>query len=206
MSNRPVVAAVTNQLRHVEWAGFHFLDAIFPLFLFLVGVSAVLSLDRVLAKEGRRGALLRIAQRSFLLFAVALISTGAAKIVTSTSNTMILAVPDPLLGVNNRLVLVFIAFCELGLGVYCLRSAKAGIQLAAIAFISTVFLLYRAALWIADFKGYCGCLGNFGDALGLKPEALDIIAKGILAFMLVGSFASLLKLSYYTGRNHNRKI
>jgi hypothetical protein len=76
VSDGPVVAAVTNQLRHVEWAGFHFLDAIFPLFLFLVGVSAVLSLDRVLVKEGRRGALLRIAQRSFLLLAVGLFYYG----------------------------------------------------------------------------------------------------------------------------------
>ena len=35
----PFVAAVTKQLTHVEWEGFHFFDLIFPLFVFISGVS-----------------------------------------------------------------------------------------------------------------------------------------------------------------------
>jgi len=34
------------QLDHADWAGFHFYDLIFPLFVFLVGVSIVFSLGK----------------------------------------------------------------------------------------------------------------------------------------------------------------
>lgn len=75
----PVSSAVTAQLTHVPWEGFHFFDGIFPLFLFLVGVSIVLSMDRMLATVGRRGALLRIARRFALLFAVGVFYYGGVE-------------------------------------------------------------------------------------------------------------------------------
>ena len=72
----PVLAAIGTQLKHVEWAGFRFFDAIFPLFLFLVGVSIVLSLDRVRREGGRKSALGRIARRSALLFGIGVLYYG----------------------------------------------------------------------------------------------------------------------------------
>src|SRR5687768_14453414 len=49
------------QLGHADWAGFTFYDLIFPLFLFMVGAAVPLSLDRIVEREGRAGALRRIA-------------------------------------------------------------------------------------------------------------------------------------------------
>ncbi|MBX7121161.1 MAG: DUF5009 domain-containing protein [Opitutaceae bacterium] len=72
----PVLAAITTQLSHTKWEGFTFFDLIFPLFLFLMGVSIVLSMDRMLATVGRRPALIRIARRSILLFALGIIYYG----------------------------------------------------------------------------------------------------------------------------------
>src|ERR1035437_5343416 len=37
---------LADQLDHAEWEGFHFYDMIFPLFVFIVGVSLVFSLTR----------------------------------------------------------------------------------------------------------------------------------------------------------------
>ena len=71
-----VVSTLATQLKHVEWEGFRFYDLIFPLFLFLVGVSIVLSLDRLVAKSGRKGALIRIARRSVLLFVLGVFYYG----------------------------------------------------------------------------------------------------------------------------------
>src|SRR5262245_27458258 len=53
----PVIHFFTRQLEHVEWAGFHFYDLIFPLFVFIVGVSLVFSLGRLVEREGRGAAL-----------------------------------------------------------------------------------------------------------------------------------------------------
>ncbi len=72
----PVLSWITGQLKHVEWEGFHFFDAIFPLFLFLIGVSIVLSLDRVVAQSGRREALFRVLRRSVLLFGIGVFYYG----------------------------------------------------------------------------------------------------------------------------------
>src|SRR4051812_21853054 len=44
----PVTSAIVTQLQHVVWEGFRFYDGIIPLFLFLIGVSIVLSMDRIL--------------------------------------------------------------------------------------------------------------------------------------------------------------
>ena len=71
-----LLTTIAQQLKHVEWAGFRFYDGIFPLFLFLVGVSITLSMDRLLASAGRSGAIARIARRSLLLFAVGVFYYG----------------------------------------------------------------------------------------------------------------------------------
>jgi predicted acyltransferase len=71
-----VLSTITTQLRHVEWEGLRFYDLIFPLFLFLIGVAIVLSIDRLLATSGRKGAFVRIARRSALLFVVGVFYYG----------------------------------------------------------------------------------------------------------------------------------
>jgi len=76
MDGGPVVAAIASQLTHAKWRGFTFFDLIFPLFLFLTGVSIVYSMDRLLASAGRRAAMIRIARRSILLFALGVIYYG----------------------------------------------------------------------------------------------------------------------------------
>ena len=46
------------QLEHADWAGFRFYDLIFPLFVFIVGVSIVFSLSKELEQGGRKAALI----------------------------------------------------------------------------------------------------------------------------------------------------
>ena len=61
------LAVVNTQLGHVAWNGFHFEDLIFPLFLFMAGVSTPYSLTRRLT-EGARGEVCRkIVQRGLIL-------------------------------------------------------------------------------------------------------------------------------------------
>ena len=61
------LATVDAQLGHVAWNGFHFEDLIFPLFLFMAGVSTPYSLTRRLT-EGARGEVCRkIIQRGLIL-------------------------------------------------------------------------------------------------------------------------------------------
>jgi predicted acyltransferase len=90
---------VGQQLEHVEWAGFRFYDLIFPLFVFIVGVSLVFSLTRLVEQEGRAAAHRRVFRRFVILFALALIYSGGVSKLW----------PDiRLLGVLNRIALCYL--------------------------------------------------------------------------------------------------
>ena len=89
---------LANQLEHVAWKGFHFYDLIFPLFVFLVGVSLVFSLTKTIEQAGRAEALKRIFRRSVLLFVIGIFYSGGF------TNPW----PDiRLMGVLNRIALAY---------------------------------------------------------------------------------------------------
>src|ERR1700749_1263225 len=56
MNENPVTNFFYTQLGHAEWAGFHFYDLIFPMFVFIMGVSTVFSLTKIIEREGRAAA------------------------------------------------------------------------------------------------------------------------------------------------------
>jgi predicted acyltransferase len=74
------VAFVATQLQHVPWVGFRFYDLIFPLFVFIVGVSLVFSLTKTFQQASRfrggTGAFRRIFVRALLLFVLGVIYSG----------------------------------------------------------------------------------------------------------------------------------
>lgn len=70
------VAFIARQLEHVPWEGLRFYDLIFPLFVFIVGVSMVFSLGRSIAESGRRATYWKIFRRSLLLFLLGLFYYG----------------------------------------------------------------------------------------------------------------------------------
>jgi predicted acyltransferase len=72
----PATGWVSRQLDHVRWEGLHLYDLIYPLFIFLVGVSIVFSLDKVRHEEARRVLVGRILRRGLLLYALNFIFNG----------------------------------------------------------------------------------------------------------------------------------
>ena len=97
-SNNPVTKFLAAQLDHAEWEGFHFYDLIFPMFVFIMGVSTVFSLTKIIEREGRAAAVKRVLKRGVLLFIVALIYSGGF------TNPW----PDMrLMGVLNRIALCY---------------------------------------------------------------------------------------------------
>ena len=98
MNENPVTNFFYTQLGHAEWAGFHFYDLIFPMFVFIMGVSTVFSLTKIIEREGRAAAVKRVLKRGVLLFIIALIYSGGF------TNPW----PDMrLMGVLNRIALCY---------------------------------------------------------------------------------------------------
>ena len=67
---------LNTQMTHVAWEGFRFYDFIFPLFIFVTGVSIVLSLPRLVEREGKAQAYARIFRRALILYGLGLIFYG----------------------------------------------------------------------------------------------------------------------------------
>jgi predicted acyltransferase len=76
IDRNPVTEFLHEQLEHVRWGGFHFYDLIYPLFVFLVGVSIVFSLDRAREKESRGTLVLRILRRGLIIYLLNFIFNG----------------------------------------------------------------------------------------------------------------------------------
>ena len=76
VSGSPVARFFAGQLDHRAWAGFTFYDLIFPLFVFIAGVSLVYSLTRQMEQHGRAGAAKRVLVRGTLLFVIGILYSG----------------------------------------------------------------------------------------------------------------------------------
>src|SRR6185369_13118957 len=68
VTHSPVIEAISDQLTHPDWHGFHFYDLIFPLFLFMAGVATPYSVGRELEKgKTRQQLLMRVIKRGLIL-------------------------------------------------------------------------------------------------------------------------------------------
>jgi len=73
----PLTRVMENLCQHVDWEGFHFHDLIFPLFLFVIGVSMPFSLGKRLESGDSRAAVLtKVLRRTLLLFLLGLVYYG----------------------------------------------------------------------------------------------------------------------------------
>lgn len=100
INESPWAEEFARQLEHVGWDGFVFYDLIFPLFVFMLGMSAVFSLPKYVAEKGKISAHIRLFRRFFLLFLLgALYDKGLSD----------LAHESPFSGVLQRM-----AWCYLG--------------------------------------------------------------------------------------------
>jgi predicted acyltransferase len=64
------------QMSHAAWEGFLFYDFIFPLFIFVTGVSIVLALPRLVERNGKAKVHLHVLRRALLLYLLGVIFYG----------------------------------------------------------------------------------------------------------------------------------
>jgi predicted acyltransferase len=77
LSSNPTVEFLKTQLTHVEWEGLVFYDLIFPLFVFIAGVSIPLSIGRRVERGEPRGAIAgHLFRRAAILFVLGIIYNG----------------------------------------------------------------------------------------------------------------------------------
>ena len=74
ITQAPWLVAISNQLTHPDWNGFHFYDLIFPLFLFMAGVATPYSVGKELERgKSRQQLLWRVVKRGLILVLLGII-------------------------------------------------------------------------------------------------------------------------------------
>lgn len=95
-----VTAALAAQMSHSAWEGLTFYDLIFPMFIFIVGISLTFSLGKIIRNKGKLAAVWRVLVRTVLLFGLGVIFYGGF----SSTFTEI-----RILGVLQRIALCYLA-------------------------------------------------------------------------------------------------
>ena len=127
---------------------------------------------------------LRIA--TWLVFCV-----GIAKVASSSGHNPVLDKSDPLLLISFRHVFWSTGICELLIASYCAFGSKPDAKLLLLAWLSTVFAIYKIGLTIIGYQGECPCLGSLTEAIHISGKSARAISNLILLFLLIGSYAGI---------------
>jgi predicted acyltransferase len=151
------------QFDHKDWAGFAFYDLIFPLFVFIVGVSTVFSLTKIVEQRGRAEAIKRVLLRGALIYVLGVFYSGG---VTN---------PWPnirLMGVLQRIGLAYMAtgllFC------FFKPRALAGITVALLAG-------YWALLTFVPIRNFQLDKSAFVKQVGTEQPSADLVRQAFHA-------------------------
>ena len=118
--------------------------------------------------------------------------TGIAKLWSAFGSTKLLSVADPIFGIEFGKLMLVVGVSEIVISLACILSKRQTLALGVVAWMSTMFLVYRLGLWWIDRNPLCSCLGNLTDAIHISPQAADNVMKVVLAYLLAGSYGLLI--------------
>lgn len=120
---------------------------------------------------------------------------GMAKILSVLSDSKALLQVDPIIGVKFSVLLAIVGTVELVIAALCLVCRSQRLVIASVAWISTIFILYRFGLWLLDWRQPCQCLGTLTKGLHISPLFADNFMKLVLAYLFIGSCGLLIRQS-----------
>jgi hypothetical protein len=136
----------------------------------------------------------KIVRRFIYSSAVLLFLTAAAKVTSVFGSAALLGRHEPLMGLNYRSLLGIAGLLELAVSAVCVLNKSITIRLWMIAWLATIILVYRVSMPWVGYQQPCPCLGSLTDVLHVSPHVANDAMKGALAYLLAGSYGSLLWL------------
>ena len=120
---------------------------------------------------------------------VILLITGTAKVVSALGASRILRIPDPIFGISFKHLFLAAGSVEVLVAAACYSlAANLRMKSGLIAWLATVFCLYRLGLWWLGWHGGCPCLGTLTDVLHIPAASADAMLKIALAYLVVTSY------------------
>jgi len=154
-NHSPFVNGLVKQMSHNAWEGFAFYDLIFPMFVFIVGVSVVFSLSKLVAVSGRSVAVKRVIFRAIILYLLGILYYGGAANIWPGMR---------LVGVLQR-----IALCYLSAGLLFIFFRPRTLAIVAVSLLLT----YWALMALVPVPGVGR--GNYAERMNLA-DYIDKVA------------------------------
>ena len=145
---------------------------------------------------------MKIARWFLYSAAVVLSLTATAKFISSAGSARILLEHDPLTGFQFKDLFRIVGGIEVAVALVCIFSKRTWLPAGLAAWLATSFLAYRIGLVAVGYHRPCSCLGNLTDALHIPPQTADTAMKIVLAYLLIGSYATL----YWLWRQHKKAV
>ena len=130
-----------------------------------------------------------------------LVLTGAAKLASAFGSAKLLSSFDPVFGIQFHYLMLGSGTIELVVGYMCFFT-KMQSAMFFVAWLATNLVAYRLSLWQIGWRRPCSCLGNLTDAIHVSPVVADNVMKVMLAYLLIGSYASL----FWLWRQHRNAV
>ncbi len=144
--------------------------------------------------------------KTFFVSAALLLSiTGTAKLYSATGTAKILFLQDPILHINNRVLLLSLGLLEVAIGLYALSHRNRGNDLRLaflLCWLSGNFIGYRVAVTLLGVTT-CPCLGTLGAKLPLPHKAIEAILIAIVLYWFLGSIAII---AVNTSRDRSTRV
>ncbi len=196
----PWLQGLAEQMEHATWAGFHFWDLIFPLFMFISGVTIPLAVLSKLEKgSSKKEVILKLTRRMLLLILLGIIFNGILR--NGFSNARYASV----------LGQIGISYFIAGIIVIYARSIKT--QLLWMVGLLVVYAIVQLFVPVpgvgAGVLTPSGCINGYIDRLFLPgrlaygPDAEMISGNGIfdaLGLMCIISATGVTMMGYFAGR------
>ncbi len=119
--------------------------------------------------------------------------TACLKLISLGGVAPILRQIDPVLGVGNRSLLFGAAVTELLVAGFLVVDRRTEPRCYLKAWLASVFVVYRIALWRVAPGKSCHCLGTLADRLPMTPHTVDLLLRLAIAYLLVGSVFFLVR-------------
>lgn len=123
-----------------------------------------------------------------------LLIVAAGKLHMILGEAKILRSADPIFQVEVRYLYCIAAAFELTTALFCFVWRGSSFTVGVIAWFATIVLVYRFGFWWVGDQKPCSCLGSWTSGLGISTESADVIAKSVLAYLLIGSYGSMFVL------------
>lgn len=123
-----------------------------------------------------------------------LLITAVAKVIASGSAVEVLRTLDPIFGVTFNNLILTAGIVEFIIACICIFSNRITLRAGLLAILSTNLLFYRFGLYLVGYHRPCICMGTFTASLHISEQTADTIMKIFLAYMFIGSYATLFWL------------